>query len=115
MGALVDDTQLRTVMGYIEAGRKDEGARCVAGGQQARAETGGFYVQPTVFDRVQQQHEDRARRDLRPGDEHHPLQDEAEAVALANASAYGLQASVWSDNINRAHRVARACAPAPCT
>ena len=33
---------------------------------------------------------------------------EAEAIALANASNYGLQASVWSDNLNRAHRVARA-------
>jgi gamma-glutamyl-gamma-aminobutyraldehyde dehydrogenase len=36
------------------------------------------------------------------------FKDEAEAVRLANDSAYGLQASVWSDNINRAHRVARA-------
>ncbi len=36
------------------------------------------------------------------------FKDEAEAVALANASAYGLQASVWSDNLSRAHRVARA-------
>jgi gamma-glutamyl-gamma-aminobutyraldehyde dehydrogenase len=37
-----------------------------------------------------------------------PFADEAEAIRLANNSSYGLQASVWSDNINRAHRVARA-------
>ena len=36
------------------------------------------------------------------------FKDEAEAIAIANGSTYGLQASVWSDNINRAHRVARA-------
>ena len=36
------------------------------------------------------------------------FETEAEAIALANANAYGLQASVWSDNVNRAHRVARA-------
>jgi gamma-glutamyl-gamma-aminobutyraldehyde dehydrogenase len=36
------------------------------------------------------------------------FKDEAEAIALANASTYGLQASVWSDNVHRAHRVARA-------
>jgi gamma-glutamyl-gamma-aminobutyraldehyde dehydrogenase len=37
-----------------------------------------------------------------------PFKTEAEAVQMANASSFGLQASVWSDNINRAHRVARA-------
>jgi hypothetical protein len=66
MGALVDETQLRTVMGYIEAGR-EQGARCVAGGRQARTETGGYYVEPTVFDGVTPADDDRAGRDLRPG------------------------------------------------
>src|SRR5690606_16904446 len=51
MGAVVDAGQLQTVMGYIDAGRQD-GARCVAGGTQALAETGGHYVTPTVFDGV---------------------------------------------------------------
>jgi len=107
MGALVDEGQLRSVQGHIEAGHQ-EGARCVAGGQQALASTGGFYVQPTVFDGV--------RNDMRIAREEifGPVlsvirfQDEAEAIALANDSAYGLQASVWSSHIDRAHRVARA-------
>lgn len=51
MGALVDDTQLRTVMGYIESGQT-AGARGIVGGRQACAETGGDYVEPTVFDGV---------------------------------------------------------------
>jgi acyl-CoA reductase-like NAD-dependent aldehyde dehydrogenase len=54
MGALVDDGQLRTVLGYIDAGHTD-GARLIAGGQRSRAETGGCYVEPTVFDGVTNQ------------------------------------------------------------
>lgn len=107
MGAVVDEGQLRTVLGYIESGR-DEGARCVAGGRQARAGSGGWYVEPTVFDGV--------RGDMRIAREEifGPVlsvirfRDEAHAIMLANDSPYGLQASVWSSQIDRVHRVARA-------
>ena len=106
MGALVDEGQMRTVLGYIDAGRA-EGAVC-HGGRQVRADTGGFYVEPTVFD--------RATNDMRIAREEifGPVlsvirfSTEEEAVRLANASPYGLQASVWSHDLDRAHRVARA-------
>ena len=64
MGAIVDDVQLQTVLGYIESGRS-EGAEVLAGGERTREETGGFYVQPTVFSRRAARNEDRARRNLR--------------------------------------------------
>jgi len=107
MGALVDEGQTRTVLSYIEAGHQG-GARCVTGGTQVLQDTGGQYVTPTVFDGV--------RNDMRIAQEEifGPVlsvirfADEAQAVALANDSAYGLQASVWSRHIDRAHRVARA-------
>jgi gamma-glutamyl-gamma-aminobutyraldehyde dehydrogenase len=107
MGALVDDAQMRTVLAYIDAGRA-EGAELLAGGAQARRESGGCYVEPTVFAGV--------RNDMRIAREEifGPVlgiirfDDEAEAIRLANDSAYGLQASVWSSHIDRAHRVARA-------
>ncbi|MCR5882061.1 aldehyde dehydrogenase [Rhizobacter sp. J219] len=107
MGALVDDTQLKTVLGYIEAGRS-EGAKIVAGGQQARTETGGFYVQPTVFDGVANSMKIAREEIFGPVLSVIRFKTEEEAIAMANDSTYGLQASVWSSNLNRAHRVARA-------
>lgn len=107
MGALVDEGQLNTVLGYIEAGNA-EGARCVAGGRRARAETGGFYVEPTVFDGVANSMKIAREEIFGPVLGVIRFQDEAEAVRIANDSPYGLQASVWSDHLSRAHRVARA-------
>ncbi len=107
MGAIVDDTQLKTVLGYIEAG-SSEGARVVAGGKQVRAETGGFFVQPTLFDGVANTMKIAREEIFGPVLSVIRFKTEEEAVAMANDSSYGLQASVWSHNINRAHRVARA-------
>jgi gamma-glutamyl-gamma-aminobutyraldehyde dehydrogenase len=107
MGAIVDQLQLDTVMGYIEAGRS-EGAQAIIGGSRALETSGGFYVQPTVFDGVHN-HMRIAREEIfGPVLAVIRFTDEAQAVAMANDTTYGLQASVWSDNINRAHRVARA-------
>jgi acyl-CoA reductase-like NAD-dependent aldehyde dehydrogenase len=106
MGALVDDTQLRTVMGYIDAG-KSEGARIAAGGRQVRIETGGYFVEPTVFDGVGNSMKIAREEIFGPVLSVIRFRTEEEAIAMANDSNYGLQASVWSDNINRAHRVAR--------
>jgi len=107
LGALVDDTQLRTVMGYIDAGQS-EGARLAAGGRQARQDSGGYFVEPTVFDGVSNTMKIAREEIFGPVLSVIRFKTEEEAVAMANDSAYGLQASVWSSNINRAHRVARA-------
>ena len=107
LGALVDETQLRTVLSYIDAGHQ-EGAQVLAGGRQARAETGGYYVEPTVFAGVDNGMKIAREEIFGPVVGVIRFETEAEGIALANNSSYGLQASVWSDNINRAHRVARA-------
>jgi gamma-glutamyl-gamma-aminobutyraldehyde dehydrogenase len=105
-GAIVDATQLKTVLGYIEAGKAE--AELALGGRQVRQDRGGCYVEPTVFDRVGNGMKIAQEEIFGPVMSVIRFKDEAEAIRLANNSNYGLQASVWSDNINRAHRVARA-------
>lgn len=107
MGAIVDEVQMRTVLGYIDAGH-DDGANLVTGGRRVMAETGGYFVEPTVFDGVANGMRIAREEIFGPVLSVIRFKTEAEAVTLANDSPYGLQASVWSDNINRAHRVARA-------
>jgi acyl-CoA reductase-like NAD-dependent aldehyde dehydrogenase len=105
MGALVDDGQLKAVMGYIDAG-KIEGARCITGGTQARVDSGGYYVNPTIFDGVRNDMKIAREEIFGPVLSVIRFKTEEEAVAMANDSSYGLQAAVWSNNLSRAHRVA---------
>ncbi len=107
LGALVDETQTQTVMGYIQAGR-DEGAQCVTGGHRALEATGGQFVAPTVFDGVRNDMKIAQEEIFGPVLAVIRFQTEAQAVAIANDSAYGLHAGVWSRNIDRAVRVSRA-------
>jgi acyl-CoA reductase-like NAD-dependent aldehyde dehydrogenase len=107
LGAMVDQGQQRTVMNYIESG-KSEGARLVAGGTAAREDTGGFYVNPTVFDGVKNDMKIAREEIFGPVLSIIRFKDEAEAVKLANDSTYGLHAAVWSSHLDRALRVAGA-------
>jgi acyl-CoA reductase-like NAD-dependent aldehyde dehydrogenase len=107
MGALVDEAQLRTVLVYIESGRA-EGASVLAGGCRARNDSGGYYVEPTLFDGVRNDMQIAREEIFGPVLSMIRFKDERDAVRMANDSAYGLQASVWSSHIDRAHRVARA-------
>ena len=67
MGAIVSQEQMQTVLGYIEAGKK-EGAKLIAGGNRVSVDGGkGFFIEPTIFGGVKQRHEDRPGRNLRPG------------------------------------------------
>ncbi|MEY4257619.1 MAG: Aldehyde dehydrogenase PuuC, partial [Pseudomonadota bacterium] len=107
MGAIVDKTQLDNVMRYIGLG-ESEGARLVAGGQRVQPVAGGCYVQPTVFDGVTPSMTIAREEIFGPVLSVLSFTDTAEVVRQANASEYGLQAGVWTSDLNKAHGVARA-------
>jgi gamma-glutamyl-gamma-aminobutyraldehyde dehydrogenase/4-guanidinobutyraldehyde dehydrogenase/NAD-dependent aldehyde dehydrogenase len=107
MGALVDKVQMNTVLRYIQSG-KSEGARLIAGGEQVLSETGGCYVQPTIFDGVRAEMTIAREEIFGPVLSVLSFTDTAEVVRQANASIYGLQAGVWTRDLNKAHGVARA-------
>jgi 4-guanidinobutyraldehyde dehydrogenase/NAD-dependent aldehyde dehydrogenase len=104
-GPVVDDTQLDKVLGYIKRG-SDEGARLVAGGHRMLADTGGYFVEPTVFADVDNGMEIAQDEIFGPVLSIIPFDDQEEALRIANDTRYGLSAAVWTSNLGRAHTMA---------
>jgi delta 1-pyrroline-5-carboxylate dehydrogenase len=106
LGAIVDQVQLNTVLGFIESGKK-EGADVRLGGNRARQESGGFFVEPTVFSNVNPGMRIAREEIFGPVLSTITFKDVEEAVKIANDVSYGLTAAVWSRDITTAHRVAK--------
>ncbi|MDH4566216.1 aldehyde dehydrogenase family protein, partial [Pseudomonas sp. BN414] len=107
VGALVDTTQMNNVLSYIQAGH-DDGAKLVAGGKRVLEETGGTYVEPTIFDGVSNAMRIAKEEIFGPVLSVIAFDSEEEAVAIANDTIYGLAAAVWTSNLSRAHLIGKA-------
>jgi acyl-CoA reductase-like NAD-dependent aldehyde dehydrogenase len=108
MGPVVSARQMETVLGYIEAG-KQEGARLVAGGARARVGNGkGYFVEPTIFDQVSNQMKIAREEIFGPVLSVIPFKSVEDGIAEGNATTYGLAAAVWTRDVSKALRAARA-------
>ena len=104
-GAVNSDRQLQQNLRFVAEAR--EAGRQVIGGDRILQETGGFYMAPAIV--ADARPEDPVFREevFGPVVTVTPFDTEAEAIALANGTSYGLAAAVWTGNLSRAHRMVR--------
>ncbi|WP_434702108.1 aldehyde dehydrogenase [Pseudomonas sp. Z1-12] len=105
-GAIVDTRQTARIMQYIQQAQA-EGASLVCGGRQLSLEGSSNFIEPTIFTHVHPAMQLAREEVFGPVLAISVFDDEEQAIAMANEHIYGLAASVWTDDLNRAHRVAR--------
>jgi acyl-CoA reductase-like NAD-dependent aldehyde dehydrogenase len=109
VGPLVSQEQFDRVTGYLETGKR-EGAKPTTGGEANRAAglDRGWFVKPTVFTGVKNDMCIAREEIFGPVVSVIPFKDETDAVLQGNDTLYGLAAGVWTRDVQKAHRVARA-------
>ncbi|MFL7011255.1 aldehyde dehydrogenase [Enterovibrio norvegicus] len=107
VGAMVDQQQLNTVLSYIGKGT-DAGANLVCGGTRVMEASGGLFVEPTVFDNVNNDMSIAREEIFGPVLSVITFDTPEQAIAIANDTDYGLASAVWTSDISKAHKTAKA-------
>ena len=107
LGAIIEKKHMDTILKYIRIG-KEEGGEVLCGGEQILAETGGNFIAPTVFGGVTPEMTIAKEEIFGPVLAIMEFETEEEAVRIANDTEYGLQASLFTDDLSTAHRMSRA-------
>jgi len=108
MGPIANPPQLARVARMVDEARAD-GAEVVSGGDHGHVDglPGGLFYRPTILSGVENTSRIAQEEVFGPVLTVIPFRDEAEAIALANGTRYGLAAGLWTNDVRRAHRVAR--------
>ena len=106
MGAVVDKNQLEKINDYVNIG-KEEGANLITGGKKSLENSGGFYYEPTIFNKVNNNMRIAREEIFGPILSSITFEDYDDALKIANDSDYGLAAAVWTKDINTAHKMSR--------
>jgi len=107
IGAIVSAAHLQKILSYIELA-KTEGGKILTGGNQVRINgrcENGYFVEPTVIVDLDEKCRTNQEEIFGPVVTIMPFDSEEEAISYANSTTYGLSATVWTENLKRAHRV----------
>ncbi len=107
IGAIVSKPHFEKVLSYIELA-KAEGGKILTGGNAIKPEgfENGWYIQPTIIEGLQQDCRTNQEEIFGPVITIQPFNSEEEVLAYANSTKYGLAATLWTENLSRAHRMA---------
>ncbi len=107
MGAIVSQDQMKTVQGYIEAGKR-EGAELICGGNRVSLDGGaGLFIEPTIFRGVNNEMKIAQEEIFGPVLAVLNFDDIDQVVEMANRNQYGLAAAVWTRDVKKAHTISR--------
>jgi aldehyde dehydrogenase (NAD+) len=107
LGAIVSEKQMQTVLGYIDAGKK-EGAKVLAGGNRAAVNGDhGYFIEPTIFGGVKNDMKIAQEEIFGPVLATLTFDDMEEVAEQANKNIYGLAAAIWTNDIKKAHQLSR--------
>lgn len=108
VGAVVSEAHMEKILSYIKLA-KEEGGRILAGGNKVKPKgrcSNGYFVEPTIIENLPHDCRTNQEEIFGPVVSVMPFDTEEEVIGYANSVRYGLSATVWTENLNRAHRVA---------
>ena len=106
MGSIVDKTQTERILDYIDTG-KNEGANVLTGGEQVKQDSGGYYISPTILKDVKNDMKVAKEEIFGPVLCSIDFENEDDALQIANDTSYGLNAIIWSNDLNKVHKLAK--------